>query len=390
MTSSVLRKRKRIKMKSENEHHEQQMKRLIFNAAGFDRQSCGNKVEAFEQNVEKKFTKEACLKITEPNHIWEQESNWRIKHKNRNSFSDTSVQITDSCNSSLRQPVTNQTALKMDSADKLFNGPWQLSPFSDPAGASDLIDRKMSFESIDLELPIPNIDDAPSLDDVFDVLEAEMDFVRPSMATELPLTGPSTRFIDSSHRSWPYDSHQSPNAFIPSSYPCNAFQGFNFGLVKGLQNPSRGLITAIRRLCELLSKPRSDHLDSVFVRLLNETLKEMEAAARPHSRRPRRRSAKQDIPYRQRVRTNKSASDAERGHGEANIRMGRSVACKSQSLPIVSSRPRVDRSTETVDLTALDDVRTGLQRTNNKVTTQNEPFIALEDTMPVQFMGNFI
>lgn len=384
-----LQKRKEIKMKSEYEHYPQQ-KRIVFKAAGVNCQSRYNHLEGVGQNVEEKTTSEACLKMADYRHLWEQECHSKIKHNNRDSSSNTSIQTSDSFNSSLSQPITNEITLKMDAEDKLCNGPWQLSVSSDPASVSDVIDRKMSFESIDFELPIPSIDDAPSLDDVFDVLDAEMDFFGPDMATEPPSTGSSPHFNDSPYQSyWSHGSCQRPHVYIPSSNPCNAFQGFNFGLAKGLQNPSRGLITAIRRLCELLSKPRSDHLDSIFVRLLNATLREMEAAAQPQSKRSRRRSARQDIPYRQRIRVNKSASDAEKGLGAANIRMSRSVACKSQSLPIISSRSRVARCTGTVDLTMLEGEKTSSEKTNTKETTQNEPFIALEDTMPV-FMGSFI
>ena len=366
-------------MKTETQLNQQQ-NRPIFNAARIDGQSCSNETAGFVRNVEKESIKEACLRIVDSIHPGDQKCSLEIKPENGNSTNP---------NSPCRQSAANEMALKMGSGDEFWNGPWRSTNSSDLASVSDVIDRKMSFESIDLEVPIPSIDIAPSLDDVFDVLDAEMNFLGPDVAMGASLTVPSTHFMNDLYESQRSNcSYQSPGAYIPNSYPSNAFQGFNFGLVKGLKNPSRGLITAMRRLCDLLSKPRSDHLDSIFVRLLNETLKEMEEAARPHSKRPRRNSARQAIPYRQRKRANKSASEVERSREAANIRLSRSFASKSHSLPVISSQGA--RSTETVDLTVLEDgEKANVQQADSKGVTQKEPFIALEDTMPV-FMSSLI
>ena len=48
--------------------------------------------------------------------------------------------------------------------------------------------------------------------------------------------------------------------------------------VKFLQNPSRGLVTVARMICELLSKPKSDYLAFTLVCTLDNALKEMEDA----------------------------------------------------------------------------------------------------------------
>lgn len=48
--------------------------------------------------------------------------------------------------------------------------------------------------------------------------------------------------------------------------------------VKFLQNPSRGLVTVARMICELLSEPKSDYLAFTLVCTLDNALKEMEDA----------------------------------------------------------------------------------------------------------------
>ncbi|KAJ7371805.1 hypothetical protein OS493_023146 [Desmophyllum pertusum] len=267
----------------------------------------------------------------------------------------------------------------MATVDALFDGSWRSPVSSDLASVSDVIsERRVSSESTDSEVLL---DDAPSLDDVFDVLDA-MDPFRPGQPMNAPLTTPSAHLMgDPSQLYRSNGVYQLPNAHVSSSWnPWNAFQSFNFGLVKGLQNPSRGLITAVRRLCELLSRPRSDHLDSVFVRLLNNLLKEMEDASQPQSKRPRRNSgSRQAVFKRQRKWPNKSTSDAERSFERARIGLRHSFPSMSKSLPAISTR--AGRCTEIVDLTGLEDCekKNFEQQQDSKV--EKERFIALEDTM---------
>lgn len=48
--------------------------------------------------------------------------------------------------------------------------------------------------------------------------------------------------------------------------------------VKFLQNPSRGLVTVARMICELLSEPKSDYLAFTLVCALDNALKEIKDA----------------------------------------------------------------------------------------------------------------
>lgn len=264
-----------------------------------------------------------------------------------------------------------------DSVDILFDGPWRSSASSELASVSDVIERKLSSDSIDSEILYSSLDNAPSLDDVFDVLD-EMDPFGSGLQVNAPLIKPAPHPMPQNYRC--NSVHQLPSG----SLPYNSFQGFNFGLVKGLQSPSRGLITTMRRLCELLSKPRSDHLESVFVRLLNSTLNDMEDARQPQPKRPRRNNERLAVSKRQRKRPNKSASDAERSFESAKIGLSHSFTSKSQSLPAISAR--AGRYTETVDLTGLEESEKEQQ--HNCRDSQKEPFIALEDTMSA-FMNTF-
>ena len=268
--------------------------------------------------------------------------------------------------------VDNGMSSDFDSMDLCFDGSWRSPASSGLPSGSDVIERKLSTKSIDSEILPSSLDTAPSLDDVFDVLD-EMDPFEPDLTmnaqTHAPLSAPSTPFM--SQLSWSDSLYQPPSGLNA----CNSFQPFHFGFVKNLQNPSRGLITAMRRLCELLSKPRSDHLESVFVRLLNNTINDMEEAAQPQSKRPRRNYER--LPVSKRKRPNKSTSDAENRNESANIGLSRVRTSKSHSQPVISSR--ADRRTETVDLTGSEECEE--QKKQDTKATQNEPFVALEDTL---------
>ena len=275
----------------------------------------------------------------------------------------------------LSRPICVQTPddngmSDFNSMDMCFDGSWRSPASSDLSSVSDVNERKLSTESIDSEILPSSLDTAPSLDDVFDVL-GEMDPFEPdlTMNAHAPLSAPSTPFMSQFY--WSDSLYQPP----VGSRACNTFIPFHFDLVNNLQNPSRGLITAMRRLCELLSKPRSDHLESVFVRLLNNTLNDMEEAAQPQSKRPRRNYER--LPVSKRKRPNKSKSDAESGTESANIGLSRACTSKSHSLSVISSR--VDNCVEIVDLTGCGDCEE--QQQHDSKETPKKQFIALEDTM---------
>lgn len=130
----------------------------------------------------------------------------------------------------------------------------------------------MSSESIDSNIPFPSLDDTPSLDEVFEV-RIEMELFGSVLPMNAPLTTPSTHPVDDLFHSHSlYDLCQLPVDHISNSNLCKSLQNFDFGLMNGLETPTRGLVSAVRKLCELLSKPRSDHLNFIFVRHLNNAL----------------------------------------------------------------------------------------------------------------------
>lgn len=173
---------------------------------------------------------------------------------------------------------------------------------------SDVDDRKLSSESIDSDISLH----ARSLDDVFDVID-EMDLLESGLATNASLTTPSTDRMDC--------VSQLPIAH--NSDPSHSFQSSDLRPLKRLQNPSFGVVTAVTRLRELLSKPRSDHLNHVFARLLNKALKEMEDAVQHQSNR---------APG---GRENETVSDAERTFEPVSscTKPNRSFSSKSESSP---------------------------------------------------------
>ena len=287
--------------------------------------------------------------------------------------------------------------------EALFDGTWRSSVLS----VSDGSERKVSSASVDTEVSSTTVEAAPSLDDVFDDLDRVLDgmdtfgsvlgdnaafcppYVVPNapFGTPIPITDtfratPLTHMQDENPLYNINGVYQLPNSRIPNSNSFNPFQGFNFGLVRGLENPSRGLITAIRRLCDLLSKPRSDHLDSVFVRLLNNALKEMEAAAQPtqHKRARTKVEREHAVSKRQRkpsksVPDHKTRSRSKVDPSEAPRRFLSSGCQCNQSK-------RSDTGRETVDLTASEDnEKDSCKRQQDNHVIQKESFIALEDTV---------
>lgn len=136
----------------------------------------------------------------------------------------------------------------MDSVDQLYDEP--RSPIIFPHLGCGLGDeRKMSSESIDSNIPFPSLDDTPSLDEVFEVLY-EMELFGSGPPMNAPLTTPSTHPVDDLSHTYSFDDlYQLPVDHISNSNPCKSFQN----LMNGLETPTRGLVSAGRRLCELLS-----------------------------------------------------------------------------------------------------------------------------------------
>ena len=263
--------------------------------------------------------------------------------------------------------VDNGMISAMDSVNERYDEPW--SPIIFPLLETGLEGdgRKMFSESIDSNISFPSLDDTPSLDEVFEVLN-EMEVFGSGLPMNAPLTTPSTHLIDDLPHSYNVDDlYQVPVDHVSSSDPCKSFQSFNFGLLNGLETPTRGLVTAVRRLCGLLSKPRSDHLNFVFVRLLNNALTEMEDAVQRQSMRPRRNTLK------------KSTNEAERNLKTANIGLSRSLPY----LPFLAFPTTKGSGTKTVDLTSSEHWEKEnfrLQQYRHEIV-EKEPFIALEDTL---------
>lgn len=259
--------------------------------------------------------------------------------------------------------VDSEMASDANSVGELFDESWPLFVSESLLDVPDVDERKLSPESTDSDMSLL------SLDDVFEVLD-EIDAFRSALPTDASLTTPSTHPMHELSQSYNSDGqYQLPIPHISSSDPCNSFQSFDFDLMKGLQTPSRGLVTAVRRLCELLSEPRTDHLNFVFVRLLNNALKEMEDAVRHQSNRPRRNNG------RHRKWPNKSASDVEKSFEPVSTGPSRSFTSKSQSLSALPNQ--MGNCTKTVDLTGLDEWK----NENFQLRIEKESFIALDDTV---------
>lgn len=288
--------------------------------------------------------------------------------------------------------------------DALFEGTWRSV---NPIGSDDLDRKVSSAESIDSEISSTCLDAVTSLEDVFD------DLVE-SVLDEMGDFGPGIEGITSSSATTSYSFSARPGIPVPISGSFNAqtipsvdkhplyrndnwyqlpkpschsvgnsFQGFNFGLVAGLQNPSRGLITVMRKLCDLLAKPRSDHLDSVFVRLLNNTVKEMEDVSKPQPRRSRKKVAERQCVFKRQKKNPRVYPIDNQSRSEPSRIVPRNsyflpLRCHSY-MPAVSNAEGIPIAT--VDLTSEEDNAKG-----NCRPSQDGPLIALEDTVS-NFMG---
>ena len=264
----------------------------------------------------------------------------------------------------------NEMASDTNSAGPFYDESWQsLVLDSHLESVPDIAEGQLSPESIDSAISLPSLDSAPNLDDVFEVLD-EIDQFKSSMPMDASSAMQSTYVMGDLSLSHCPASYQPPIPHISGTDPYNSFhQSFDFDLVTGLQSPSRGLVTAVRRLCDLLSEPRSDHLNFVFVRLLNNTLKEMEKAVHHQSNRSRRNTG------RQRNWPNKSEGDAEKISESVSTGMNRSFTFKSQSL---SALPTAD----VMDLTGSDDWnKENIQMQQDGRAIEKGSFIALDDTL---------
>lgn len=309
--------------------------------------------------------------------------------------------------SSLDIPCKQYSEDSDDLVKALFDGTWR----SAVSSVSDDFERKVSSESFESEVSSTAMEASSSLDDVFEelfdgVLD-EMDtfgsgqggiaslwptqlVTSAPFGTPMPVNGPYTTPL--MHQIDENPQYKTNSLFQrPSNVPChsfNPFQAFNFGLVKGLENPSRGLITVIRRLCDLLSKPRSDHLDSVFVRLLNNALKEMEDAAHPtQQKRPRKKAERRhDISKRQKITVISNSVSDRKACSSSDISDGLSLSSECQSVKSKGSE------NNPVDLTVLadrDNEKDSYQRQQHRHVVRDESFIALEDTVS-DFMSSLL
>ena len=264
----------------------------------------------------------------------------------------------------------NKMASDTNSVGECYDESWQsLVLDSHLESVPDVAEGQLSPESIDSAISLLSFDSAPNLDDVFEVLD-EIDQFKSSMPMDASSAMQSTYVMGDLSLSHCPASYQPPIPHISGTDPYNSFhQSFDFDLVTGLQSPSRGLVTAVRRLCDLLSEPRSDHLNFVFVRLLNNTLKEMEKAVHHQSNRSRRNTG------RQRNWPNKSEGDAEKISESVSTGMNRSFTFKSQSL---SALPTAD----VMDLTGSDDWnKENIQMQQDGRAIEKGSFIALDDTL---------
>lgn len=164
----------------------------------------------------------------------------------------------------------------------------------------DGLARRVSLDSVDSGISPTSMESASNLDNVFDdLVECFSQEINPAgqslkvtqegpcskkMSPWAPLESLTQRTARNSiifpH---PVTTNQACRAWgnYQDSFPTldDPLQALHSGLAQGLSKPSRLLVTAVRRLCNLLSEPRTHHLDCVYVRILNNSLKEMEEAA---------------------------------------------------------------------------------------------------------------
>ncbi|XP_067041070.1 uncharacterized protein [Acropora muricata] len=164
----------------------------------------------------------------------------------------------------------------------------------------DGLARRVSLDSVDSGISPTSMESASNLDNVFDdLVECFSQEINPAgqslkvtqegpcskkMSPWAPLEGLTQRTARNSiifpH---PVATNQACRAWgnYQDSFPTldDPLQALHSGLAQGLSKPSRLLVTAVRRLCNLLSEPRTHHLDCVYARILNNSLKEMEEAA---------------------------------------------------------------------------------------------------------------
>lgn len=270
---------------------------------------------------------------------------------------------------------------------------------------SGSLKRRVSLESVDSGISsITSAEAALSLENILDDLSER--FSEEMNATEQDLEGiqgaPWSRYIvpqatlvgmstptdgintslvthpvntNQPHKT--YGLYEDPRKSQISGNPLNPLQALHVGIAQGGSNPSRLLVTAVRRLCDLLSEPRTHHLDCVFVRILNNASKEMEIAARrtPCKRKRNPKGEHSTSFKRQMVNANESGPDSESDLSYAS-RRSLSFGCHPVQLK------NGDIGRHIADLTALKDFQYDdghQQRDEHKI--DSESFIALENTV---------
>ena len=286
--------------------------------------------------------------------------------------------------------------------DELFNGPHLMS------SSGDAVERTVSTSNSSLtdSATSSNMEKTSSLDDVFRSVVEEIDdqmldkFFRPALEDEgkpstgfFPLSapardapsGPAEVCLPTQESYEPADRLFQRFDCVPR--PCGAqpidaslsfFDRLNKEIATAFTNRSRGLITAMRRICELLAQPRSDRLEAVFVRLLNKTFDEMEKATRVTrcTRRPSKRIDEAEVACKpQNTRKKRPVSDMQR-HCSNRIPV-------REDLTSTYSCPR---------FTDVGLIHVEKRRQNESLTQQNhlrpESLVALENTVP-DLMNSF-
>lgn len=255
--------------------------------------------------------------------------------------------------------------------------------------------RRVSLDSVDSGISPTSIENASSLHNVFDdLVECFSQEINPAgqsfkvmqdgacsnkMSARTPFEGLTQRAGRNSVQfPRPVTTNQSYRAWgnYHDSFPIadDPLQALHSGLAQGLSKPSRLLVTAVRRLCNLLSEPRTHHLDCVYVRILNNSLKEMEEAT-----------------YRGQV---KRSQEKPKEEFDATFKKRRVEAHKPRSVPIIKTdltygtKRLLSHGCHPAPLkrveygTGIEDFQKDVkQQEQENHMTVNESFIYLEDTV---------
>ncbi|KAL9971765.1 hypothetical protein ACROYT_G017971, partial [Oculina patagonica] len=132
---------------------------------------CDNRTEASRQDIENGSTSEASYSFADGSLLRSQHC-----HVDRKIKEDNSIYPAKSIYK--QSGMDNEMASGIDSLDILFDGTWRSPTSPNLASVSDVFERKLSSESMDSDILNSSLDFAPSLDDVFDVID-EMDSFEP-------------------------------------------------------------------------------------------------------------------------------------------------------------------------------------------------------------------